>query len=50
VAFFLWKLAAIALTDWSGGALPWRRLHTVIDCVARLALRPFAAVAALAWR
>jgi hypothetical protein len=50
VAFFLWKLAAIGLTDWSGGALPWRRLRTVIDCVARLALRPFAAGAALAWR
>ncbi len=50
VAFFLWKLAAIALTDWSGGALPWRRLRTVIDCAARLALRPLSALAALAWR
>jgi hypothetical protein len=49
-AFFLWKLAAIAITDWSGGPLPWRRLGTLIDCAARLARRPFAAVVALAWR
>jgi hypothetical protein len=50
VAFFLWKLAAIALTDWNGGPLVLRRAQTVIGCAVRLALRPFPALAALAWR
>jgi glycosyltransferase involved in cell wall biosynthesis len=50
VAFFLWKLAALAVTDWNGGPLVLRRLRTLIECAARLALRPFPALAALAWR
>ena len=49
-AFFLWKLAAIAATDWSKGALPLRRLRTLASCAAALAVRPRAAFAALAWR
>lgn len=50
VAFVLWKLAALAVTDWRGGPLVLRRARTFIDCAAQLALRPFAAAAALAWR
>jgi hypothetical protein len=50
VAFFLWKLAAIAATDWSNGAFPLRRLRALASCAAALAMRPRAALAALAWR
>ena len=50
VAFFLWKLAALAVTDWNGGPLVLRRLWMLIECAARLVLRPFPALAALAWR
>ena len=50
VAFFLWKLAAIAASDWSNGAFLLRRLRTLGSCAAALALRPRAALAALAWR
>jgi glycosyltransferase involved in cell wall biosynthesis len=50
VAFFLWKLAAIAASEWSNGAFPLRRLRTLASCAAALAVRPRAALAALAWR
>jgi glycosyltransferase involved in cell wall biosynthesis len=50
VAFFLWKLAAIAAADWSAGVFPLRRLRTLASCAAALAVRPRAALAALAWR
>jgi hypothetical protein len=49
-AFFFWKLAAIAASDWGNGAFPLRRLLTLASCAAALALRPRAALAALAWR
>ena len=49
VAFFLWKLAAIAASDWSNGAFPLRRLRTLGSCAAALAMRPRAALAALTW-
>jgi hypothetical protein len=47
VAFFLWKLVAIAATDWRGGALLRRRLVTTAACLRTLARRPRAALAAL---
>jgi len=50
VAFFLWKLAAIAASEWDQGAFPLRRLRTLASCAAALAMRPRAALAALAWR
>ncbi len=50
LAFFLWKLAAIAASDWNNGAFPLRRLRTLGSCAAALALRPRAALAALVWR
>jgi hypothetical protein len=50
VAFFLWKLAAIAASEWGHGAFPLRRLRTLASCAAALAMRPRAALAALAWR
>jgi hypothetical protein len=50
VAFFLWKLAAIAASGWGRGAFPLRRLRTLASCAAVLAVRPRAALAALAWR
>jgi hypothetical protein len=50
VAFFLWKLAAIATSQWSNGAFPLRRARAVASCVAALAMRPRAAFAALTWR
>jgi hypothetical protein len=49
-AFFLWKLAAIAASEWTSGALPLRRLRTLASCAAALAVRPRAALTALAWR
>jgi hypothetical protein len=50
VAFFLWKLAAILLTDWRQGAFVRRRAKTLVSCAAALAARPVAALDALAWR
>lgn len=50
VAFFLWKLAAIALTDWRQGAFAVRRAKTLAACAWNLARRPRSAFAALAWR
>jgi hypothetical protein len=50
VAFFLWKLAAIALTDWRTGAFLARRLGALASCVGALLMRPIAALEALAWR
>ena len=50
VAFFLWTLVAIALTDWSAGAWPMRRMRTVASCAGQLLRRPRAALAALTWR
>jgi len=49
-AFFLWKLAAIAASEWGNGAFALRRLRTLASCAAALAVRPRAALAALAWR
>jgi len=50
VAFFLWKLAVIAASEWSNGAFLLRRLRTLGSCAAALAMRPRAALAALTWR
>lgn len=50
VAFFLWKLVAIAFTDWSGKAWPLRRMRAVASCAWQLLLRPRAALATLVWR
>jgi hypothetical protein len=50
VAFVLWKLAAIALTDWRQGAFPIRRARLLAACAWNLARRPRLALAALAWR
>ncbi len=50
VAFFLWKLAAIAMTDWSGRACLARRVATLAACAWGLLQRPRAAIDALAWR
>jgi hypothetical protein len=50
VAFFLWKLAAIAATDWSNGTFVLRRLRALASCAAALAVRPRAAFSALTWR
>ena len=50
VAFFLWKLAAIAVSEWGHGAFLLRRLRTLASCAAALGMRPRAALAALAWR
>lgn len=48
VAFFLWKLLAIAAVDWREGGLLRRRATVLAGCVRALALRPLAALAALA--
>jgi len=48
VAFFLWKLLAIAAVDWSDGRFLRRRANVLAGCVRGLALRPLAALAALA--
>jgi glycosyltransferase involved in cell wall biosynthesis len=50
VAFFLWKLTAIALTDWRGGTFLGRRAASVGRSVVALARRPSAALIALVWR
>ena len=50
VAFFLGKLAVIALTDWSQGVFPLRRAKLLAACAWNLARRPRSALAALAWR
>jgi hypothetical protein len=50
VAFVLWKLAAIALTDWRQGAFPRRRARLLAACAWNLARRPRSALAALSWR
>jgi hypothetical protein len=50
VAFFMWKVAAIALTDWRQGAFPMRRARLLAACAWNLARRPRSALAALAWR
>ena len=47
VAFIHWKLAALCLLHWRDGALPLRRLRTLVACVATLCGRPAAAAAAL---
>ena len=50
VAFFLWKLAVIATTEWGQGAFPGRRVGLLAACAWALLSRPRAALAALAWR
>jgi hypothetical protein len=50
VAFFLWKLAAVALTDWTAGAFLMRRAKAIAASALALLLRPRAALAALTWR
>jgi glycosyltransferase involved in cell wall biosynthesis len=50
VAFFLWKLTAISLTDWRNGRFLARRAKALLDCAWALLRRPGAALAALAWR
>lgn len=47
VAFVHWKLAALCLLHWRDGALPLRRLRTLLACAVRLSGRPVAAAAAL---
>jgi hypothetical protein len=48
VAAFLWKLLVIATTDWRAGGLLLRRATAMVACLRALALRPIAALAALA--
>jgi glycosyltransferase involved in cell wall biosynthesis len=47
VAFFLWKIIAIAATDWHGGALLRLRLAAITACASALLRRPVAALEAL---
>jgi glycosyltransferase involved in cell wall biosynthesis len=47
VAFFLWKIIAIAASDWQGGALLRLRLATIAACMSALLRRPVAAIEAL---
>jgi hypothetical protein len=47
VAFFLWKIVAIAVTDWQGGVLLRLRLATIAACASALLRRPVAALEAL---
>ncbi len=47
VAFFLWKLAAVSLTDWTGGARAPLRLAMLASSAGGLLRRPRAAFAAL---